>query len=460
MSAEIPKVSIGMPVYNGAATLAAALDALLAQTFTDFEVLISDNASTDATESICQAYSRRDARIRYERNPQNLGAAGNFNRVLARARGTYFKWFACDDSLAPTYLERCVAALDAGGREVVLAFPDRGILSASGHLLARDPYLITGAPRDEQTFDNIGFPRLMRVCGSRCPIFVFGLMRTDAARRTRGMGNYIAADLVFVAELRLLGRFRRVPETLFFQRLHPPTPEVLARTRPRGDAAWFDPRRRARFPEIKLLVEMVRAVRRADQPLLERWRCYLALAGHVATRTHRWSVLTGRKARSRLWRAWTRISIRTLAAARYSALPLRLWVLAAGLRHADRRAMRLAVSRPWWRSNSPLLGFGAERLGERDDARGISLLAGWVTADDAARAQAAAGALVGRAERFGPVVAEALAARRVSPERFTDRLQELVGAAEAEAWRGLLIRRAGAADSGADPAARLCQAAR
>ncbi len=112
MSNLTPKVSVGMPVYNGAETLPAALDSLLAQTYTDFEVLINDNASTDATEAICRAYAARDSRIRYERNSANLGAAGNFNRVFERARGAYFKWFACDDLLAPDYLAECVAALE------------------------------------------------------------------------------------------------------------------------------------------------------------------------------------------------------------------------------------------------------------------------------------------------------------------------------------------------------------
>jgi len=254
-----------MPVYNGADTLAEALDSLLAQTFTDFEVLISDNASTDATEAICREYAERDARILYERNAENLGAAGNFNRVFDRAQGKYFKWFAADDLLAPEYLERCVAALDDAGEEFVLAFPGRQIVDPDGNPLDHDPYLISGKPADEQTYDDIGFSRLMRVCGSRCPIFVFGLMRTEVAKQTQGMGAYIAADLVYVAELRLRGRFRKVAGDLFLQRLHPPTPEVLARTKRSGDAAWFDTKKRKRwvFPEWRLLGEMIRAISRA-----------------------------------------------------------------------------------------------------------------------------------------------------------------------------------------------------
>jgi glycosyltransferase involved in cell wall biosynthesis len=242
-----PRVSIGIPVYNGADTLAAALDSLLAQTFADFEVIIADNASTDGTPAICQDYAARDPRIHYHRNAENLGAAGNFNRVLELARGAYFKWFAHDDLLAPQYLERCLRAFDESDESFVLVHPGRRVMAHDGTLLDRDPYLISGRAEDESSYDDLSFPRLMTVCGSRCPIFVFGLMRTEVVRRTRGMGNYIAADLVFVAEMRLRGRFRAVAGDLFFQRLHAPTPDVLARTRHGGDVAWFDPRRRRRW---------------------------------------------------------------------------------------------------------------------------------------------------------------------------------------------------------------------
>jgi len=93
----IPRVSIGMPVYNGEKFIRDALDSLLAQTFTDFELIISDNASTDDTEAICRGYAAKDARIRYVRQAENLGAAANFKFVLDEAVGEYFMWAAHDD---------------------------------------------------------------------------------------------------------------------------------------------------------------------------------------------------------------------------------------------------------------------------------------------------------------------------------------------------------------------------
>lgn len=97
MDRSRPVVSIGMPVYNGEKFIREALDSLLAQTFTDFELIISDNASTDATESICRDYAEEDSRIRYIRQQENLGALPNFQFVLNEAFGEYFMWAACDD---------------------------------------------------------------------------------------------------------------------------------------------------------------------------------------------------------------------------------------------------------------------------------------------------------------------------------------------------------------------------
>ncbi len=92
-----PEVSIGMPVYNGEIFIREALDSLLAQTFTNFELIISDNASTDGTESICLNYAEQDSRIRYIRQRENISALPNFQFVLGEARGKYFMWAACDD---------------------------------------------------------------------------------------------------------------------------------------------------------------------------------------------------------------------------------------------------------------------------------------------------------------------------------------------------------------------------
>src|SRR4051794_21949091 len=112
VSSPAPRVSIGLPVFNGDDFLEQAIESLLGQTFTDFELLISDNASTDRTEEICRRFVARDPRVQYWRNPRNIGGMRNANLTFERARGEYFRWAAHDDICGPTMLERLVAELD------------------------------------------------------------------------------------------------------------------------------------------------------------------------------------------------------------------------------------------------------------------------------------------------------------------------------------------------------------
>ena len=121
--AHIPKVSIGMPVYNGEKYIREALDSVLAQTYTDFELVISDNASTDGTEAICREYMSKDTRIEYIKQPINVGACNNFNYLLEHARGDYFTWLAHDDYLDSSFLEVIVRYLDEHN-DVVLCSGD------------------------------------------------------------------------------------------------------------------------------------------------------------------------------------------------------------------------------------------------------------------------------------------------------------------------------------------------
>lgn len=106
-----PQVSIGMPVYNGENTIHEALTSILNQSFTDFELIVSDNASTDRTEEICREYAAKDSRIQFVRQPVNLGWRANFKFVLDKAVGKYFMWSAADDSQEQNFIETLVNML-------------------------------------------------------------------------------------------------------------------------------------------------------------------------------------------------------------------------------------------------------------------------------------------------------------------------------------------------------------
>lgn len=276
MNRQPSKVSIGLPVYNGEQYLVKALDSLLAQTFTDFEIIISDNASTDRTSEICAAYRERDPRIRYYRNEQNIGAAPNFNRTFELATGTYFKWAAADDMLAPTFLEKCVAVLDAD-TSVVVAYPWTQYIDQHGNNLAVSPH--NGKHRADSSQVAARFHDLINYdhyCHQ-----VFGLIRVSALRNTGLIGGYSEGDRLLLAELGLMGRFCEIPEYLFLNRSHPDQSSVrLGQKRNRlAYTAWFNPANagRIQLPTWQLYRGYFKAVQRADLNWSERFQSYLCL---------------------------------------------------------------------------------------------------------------------------------------------------------------------------------------
>ena len=122
-----PLVSIGLPVFNGDRFLRESIDSLLAQSFSDFELVISDNASTDDTSAICEEYERADSRIRYVRNKTNIGGFRNHNKVFELSTGKYFAWASHDDIRLPKYIESCVEVLERS-RETILCYTKTTII--------------------------------------------------------------------------------------------------------------------------------------------------------------------------------------------------------------------------------------------------------------------------------------------------------------------------------------------
>ena len=126
----VPRLSIGLPVYNGENFLAESIESLLGQSYEDFELIISDNASTDDTEDICRTYAEKDPRIRYIRQRHNIGSAPNHNFVIEQAGGDLFKHASHDDLYARDLLKLCVAALDEHP-QVVLAHSWSAVINTS-----------------------------------------------------------------------------------------------------------------------------------------------------------------------------------------------------------------------------------------------------------------------------------------------------------------------------------------
>ena len=174
-----PKVSIGLPVWNGEEFLPQALDSLLGQTFSDFELIISDNASTDATEAICMAYSARDSRIRYYRNAENVGLQANTQRVLDIATAPLFMWACHDDVWDVTYVQKMVDQLDQDP-SLVLAGCNAASIDERGTLR-------TFYDNCRVYSLNTPFERARRLIGEHPQgghaFLIVAVMRTDVAQR-------------------------------------------------------------------------------------------------------------------------------------------------------------------------------------------------------------------------------------------------------------------------------------
>ena len=267
---KTPLVTIGMPVYNGEEYLEEALNSILAQTFADFELIISDNASTDRTEDLCRAYAERDARIQYVRNPVNLGAARNYNHLVDLARGKYFKWASYDDLIEPDYLERCVAVLEADP-DVVLCYTRNMMIDAQGQVTQRYEdrfHLVADRP-------SVRFRGFFKAPGMCNPIF--GLMRLETLRRTDRIGAFRASDRILLGHMALLGKIHEVSAPLFYRRMHDKM-SMKANVSDAAIAAWFDPASKRSllvlFPRWRWVLEYVRNISRSPMPLGERARCY------------------------------------------------------------------------------------------------------------------------------------------------------------------------------------------
>jgi glycosyltransferase involved in cell wall biosynthesis len=270
-----------MPVYNGERHLAEAVDSILVQDFHDFELIISDNASTDATQDICEAYARRDSRIKYSRLPENLGAARNFNRVVHMSMGEFFKWAAHDDRLHSAFLSRCVDAFQEFETPPGVIYPKAEFIDEDGHCTGPDPSRM-------QASSNHSFVRAFQVIQGMAAVAVAvsGLFDAQTLKKTGLHGSFFATDRVILLQTALLGKVIQLEgEPLFQRRLHPGI-SSLANVSAQERLRWMDPQARTTLsPAAKIVFEYLRSpFRMSDLNWLQKTFCIPSIIAGVALR--------------------------------------------------------------------------------------------------------------------------------------------------------------------------------
>ncbi len=201
-------VSIGMPVFNGGATIANALDSLLTQTYTDFELLISDNASTDQTGDVCRRYAQKDKRITYVRQKKNMGIGWNFSYVLKQSRGEYFMWASADDMWAPEFISENLKSFEHNDAII-------GSMSKIRFLDGTEPP-INSYPLMGNMADNI-------IRYLRAPYFQYclhSLYKREILCRCYDDVNFYGHDWEIVIKTLAYGKYQVVDKILFLKGCH------------------------------------------------------------------------------------------------------------------------------------------------------------------------------------------------------------------------------------------------
>jgi len=265
-----PRVSIGLPVYNGERFLVEAIESVLNQTLSDFELIISDNASTDRTEQICRDYAARDSRVRYHRNDTNIGVNPNYRRAFALSTAEYFKWVTHDDSQTLDFLEKSVEVLDRDPG-VIVCYPRVLVIDENGKVIKHRSYGLDTEPGHlRRPQDRLG--KILWINWGSPPIY--GVMRSSVLKKTPLLGSTYAADQILLAELALHGRFYEVPEDLLLHREHAHRSVYLNPSR-HSLMAFQDPSHAKGiiFPAWRVLRDYLAAIWRAPLDLRARLDC-------------------------------------------------------------------------------------------------------------------------------------------------------------------------------------------
>jgi len=262
-------------VYNGENYLVEALDSIAAQTLTDYELIISDNASTDATPRICEARAAADPRIRYVRNATNIGGDRNYYRCFELSRGKYFLGVAHDDRLHPDYLAKVIPVLEADP-SVAFCHSRAYRIDGSGEVVgAYDAKPFSTSSRPEERFRD--------AIGLRAVLAHLGVLRSRVVRQMPPLLPYPSSDAYWQAELALRGKLVEIPELLFYRRVRPDSGGAIPL---HERIRWSDPSKAHSiiFPSWRRPTEYARSVLRSPLTLRQRFECFEEIGRYLRRR--------------------------------------------------------------------------------------------------------------------------------------------------------------------------------
>ncbi|MBX3062406.1 MAG: glycosyltransferase [Anaerolineae bacterium] len=288
-TANHPRVSVGLAVYNGEHFIAEAIESILHQTYSDFELIICDNCSSDSTPAIIERYAAQDSRIRYYQNEKNIGWWRNFNRVFELSTGEYFMWATDDDKREPTFIERTIEVLD-NNDWAILCYAQTKLIDSVGNEIPREAqrrgYYVDQAGnvlrmRDAERWDKHldspdpverfrGIVLLTGFCHEQ-----FALIRREVLAKTSLMAGYFGSDKAVLTQLCLLGRFASIPEPLFMNRRHPEQSSNIVSAKDR--ALWTDASQKV-WSTVRLRLRVtegaIDAVMKSNLTLAQRLACF------------------------------------------------------------------------------------------------------------------------------------------------------------------------------------------
>jgi glycosyltransferase involved in cell wall biosynthesis len=290
---ETPLVSLGVPVFNGEQFLVECLDGLVAQDYTDIEIIVSDNGSTDATQEIVRDFCSRDERIVYERHEENRGAAWNYNNCVHRSRGAYFSWTAHDDVRPPKFVSASIEGFRSVGGDAASVYGTSDFIDETGALIG---------PDEDELHVRSSRPHVRLAAALASVNFaapVFGLLARDVLDRTRLIDSFAASDYVLICELAMLGPIVQIEEMTLGRRLHPGSSREANRSRA-DVVAWFDPSgSQSRLSDRqRLLLEYERSVGRLGLGWSDRALCRTTIPLTIGLRRAR---VTGGALRDRIF---------------------------------------------------------------------------------------------------------------------------------------------------------------